>query len=379
MTDARISRAVPLDQLRQPETDVRERRSDDDVMSLAASMGDPAVGQLQDVLVHPVDPEERVDDGTAEELHDLFTDGCPLRIVDGETRRLAAKKLGWATVNATIVPEPPEETVVAQLDANTERIEMTEYETVRALYDYYQETDATMQDVAEKVGYSRSHLNNIFRLLEGPDWLRDPWRNPNHPLETGHARAVLAFLSEQTIKQYMDAGGLEDDVAHEKAVADAQLMIRQVEEYEPRVGDFRERATRKKRETLNELKDQRTREEKQADGQTQAAEQRANAHQPAEVPDEICLVCGDTADRKKAVDVCQEDYGVLSEAEANGEPLLQQSGQQSSPPQSPEGGTDALTEAAQALSKAAGVPLEDAKGVVEKVQQQVAQQRQGTD
>lgn len=379
MTDARISRAVPLDQLRQPETDVRERRSDDDVMSLAASMGDPAVGQLQDVLVHPAVDDDDTSHWGEEQLHSYFQQGKPLRIVDGETRRLAAEKLGWATLNATIVPEPPDETVVAQLDANTERIEMTEYETVRALYDYYQETDATMQVVAEKVGYSRSHLNNIFRLLEGPEWLTEPWRNPNHPLETGHARAVLAFLSEQTIQQYMDAGGLDDEQAHEKAVADAKLMIRQVEEYEPRVGDFRERATRKKRETLNELKDQRSREEKQADGQTQAAEQRANAHQPAEIPDEVCLVCGDTADRKKAVDVCQEDYGVLSEAEANGEPLLQQSGQQSSPPQRPEGGTDGLTEAAQALSEAAGVPLEDAKGVVEKVQQQVAQQQRGTD
>jgi hypothetical protein len=111
MTDARISRAVPLDQLRQPETDVRERRPEDSVKSLAASMGDPNVGQLQDILVHPAGGELEDPPASEEALDDLFKAGHPMRVVDGETRSLAARHLGWATVDATIVPEPPEDTV----------------------------------------------------------------------------------------------------------------------------------------------------------------------------------------------------------------------------------------------------------------------------
>jgi len=68
----RISRAVPIEQLRQPNTDVRETRDEEDVMSLAASMGDPNVGQLQDILVHPVKPDELEGDMTDDRLDELF-------------------------------------------------------------------------------------------------------------------------------------------------------------------------------------------------------------------------------------------------------------------------------------------------------------------
>lgn len=291
-------------------------------MSLAASMGDPNVGQLQDVLVHPVDPEDVVDEGTDEELHDLFADGHPLRIIDGETRRMAADKLGWATLDATIVPEPPEDTVVAQLDANTERINMTEFETVRALYDHYQETEATLADIGDKTGYSQGYLSQVFSLMDAPDWLVEPWRHPEHPLETSHALAVNSLLSSDSLEQYTQAGGLSQEQAREEAVDDAKLMIDVQAKHDLQVGEFRNRVKRCRKETLDKLKDRRSLEEKRADGQSAAADTEVRDHTPAEVPQEPCMVCGDDADRKIALDVCREDYGMLSELKANGTHLV---------------------------------------------------------
>jgi len=62
MTQVRISRQVPLEQLREPKTDVREQRDADGITSLAASMGDPDVGQLQDILVHPEQPDDALEE-----------------------------------------------------------------------------------------------------------------------------------------------------------------------------------------------------------------------------------------------------------------------------------------------------------------------------
>jgi len=370
---ARISRAIPLDQLRQPETDVRERRAEDDIMSLAASMGDPNVGQLQDILVHPVEPDELEGDMTDDRLDELFRDDHPLRIVDGETRRLAAEKLGWATLDATIVPEPPESTVVAQLDANTERIEMGEAETVRALFTHYQETELTLEDMADKVGYSRSYLSNVFGLCKAPEWLQEPWRNPDHPLGTSHALALKSLLTENSLEGYQRGGGLDEEEAYQRAESDARLMIDVQAEHELPVGEFRKRTKRCRKETIDQLEDQRDLEEKRADGQADAAETEVRTGPGPEPPELDCMVCGNEADRKIALDVCREDYGMLSEMKANGEVLMAQAEGSNAQPAVNAGANGGASDAAEALAAATGIDPRQAEQVVEQVQQEASQ------
>lgn len=374
MTDARISRAVPLDQLRGPETDVREHRPEEDVMSLAASMGDPSVGQLQDVLVYPQDYDDVVEDGTEEELHDLFTDGHPMVVYDGETRRQAARKLGWETLSCTIVPEQPESGVIGQLDANTERVEMSEFETVRALFEFYQETDATLADVGEKTGYSESYLSQVFGLMDSPDWLREAWRHPDHPLETSHALAVFSFLSENTVEQYAAAGGLDDEEAHQRALEDARLMVDVQADHDLSVTEFRERCKRCRKDTLDQLSDQRTLDEKRADGQTQAAEDRESTLPPEEISEDSCIVCGNPADRKIAVDVCRKDYGMLSDMKANDDVLMAQASSEPAGPASPPEPAGDVPEDLQQAAEAAGIDPKQAAAFVEVLKGQAGQQ-----
>jgi len=373
MTDARISRAIPLDQLRQPETDVRERRPEDAVKSLAASMGDPAVGQLQDILVHPVGAELEEDPATDEDLDALFTAGHPMRVVDGETRRLAAQHLGWATIDATIVPEPPEDTVVAQLDANTERIEMGQAETVRALYEHYQGTDLTLEDMGDKTGFSASYLSQVFGLMESPDWLREAWRHPDHPLETGHALAVMSMLSSNSIEKYAHAGDMTEEEARDHCVDDAKLMIDVQGQHDLQVGDFRERVTRCQRETINEIQDGRSHQERQADGETQRAEGQVDAYQQGDHNHMTCMVCGQDADRKIALDVCQDDYGMLSSMKANSEVLMTQAKSQSSPSSGGQPPASEDTDPAEALAAATGITPDQAQEVIEEVRSQAQQ------
>lgn len=327
MTDARISRAVPLDQLREPETDVRERRPQDAVKSLAASMGDPDVGQLQDVLVHPVDPDDLEDDLDDDDLDELFRDEHPMRIVDGETRRMAAKHLGWATLDATIVPEPPEETVVAQLDANTERVEMSEFETVRALYEHYERTEATLDDIGDKVGFSSGYLSEVFSLFEGPECVVEAWQHPEHPLETGHARACMRMLSDSSVERYAAEGDLDDGQADERALEDVRLMVDVQAQHDLQVSDFRQRCKRCQKESYDQLSSDSTTTDPRGEGQARAAEREATGPEPEAPPE--CTCCGSARPnrRKYALEVCHECYGMLSSAEANDEVLMQNGGQ----------------------------------------------------
>ena len=373
MTDVAISREVPMDRLVFPAEDVRAGRDDDGVRSLAASMGDPEVGQQQPITVYPAGPDDRPDDTDEDDLVACYEDGADLVIHDGVTRYLAAEQLGWATLWAVIVPEPPENEVVARLEANTERLDMSDYEVFSALKDHYEASDATLEDVGAKIGVGPSYVSKVFSLFESPDWLRDAWQADQHPLDTSHALAVRSLLGEETVDAYASAGGLDPDEAYRRAVDDAQLMIDVQDNHQLPVSDFRTRVKRCRKETLDQLKDQRTLDEKRADGQSAKAETE-HSHSLATDPDpEPCLICGQDADRKIAVDVCRSDYGMLSDMKANDDVLMAQADSQpATGPDTPAAdGTDSA--AAQALADAAGISPEQAQQVVAQVQREAQQ------
>jgi len=369
----RLSRAVPLEQLRPPETDVRQGRPQDQVQSLAASMGDPDVGQLQDVLVHPVDHDELEDIDDDDDLDALFRDGHPLRIVDGETRRQAAEMLNWHTLQATIVPEPPENTTIAQLDANTERIEMGEFETVRALAMHREETGASLSDMADKTGYSESYLSDVFSTMDSHEDIVEAWRHPEIPIGTSEARALKSMLTQNSIERYQQAGGLGEEAAYQRALEDVRLMIDVQQKHNLQTGEFRKRCNRCVKESLDQLADDRDAADKQAEGQAKRAEQAAT---PQSGPDpDPCMVCGSERprDRRFAVPVCEQDYGMLSDMRAAGDVLLasgdiasEDSGDAPEPQADPQS-------AAEALAAVAGIPPEQAAQVVQQVQEQAQQ------
>lgn len=377
-TDAALSRQVQLDQLVLPPDDVREGRSSEGVQSIASSMGDPDVGQQQPIAVYPNDYAEVVDDGTEDELDDLFGDGHPLVIHDGVTRYRAAEMLGWDTLWAVIVPAPPENEVVARLEANTERLDMSDPEIYKALYDHYQSTEATLDDVGEKVGASGSYMSRVFSLLDAPEWLREPWEHPQHPLGTSHAMACLSFLSGDTAEAYADAGGLTEQEAHERAVEDARLMVDVQQQHDLQVGDFRDRCQRKKKETIDQLQDQRSPEQKQADGQRKAADSQHT--DPDEARPDPCSICGGERPnrRRYALNVCESDYGMLSELEANGNTLV------ANAETAPADGQPALEDVpprqkvAQGLHEAYGLPKEEAAGFFDEVGDQIQQAQEAT-
>lgn len=317
-----ISRQIDLDQLVLPPEDVRQGRPEDEILSIASSMGDPEIGQQQPISVYPHDYPEVVEDGNEAELVDLFEDGHNLVIHDGVSRYRAAQKLGWTTIWGVISPEPPENDVVARLEANTERIDMSDFEVYSALFDLYEGGSMTLEDVGEKIGVSESYVSRVFSLFDGPEWLVEAWKHDGHPLNTSHAIAVSQMLNSNNLERYQEAGDLTAAEARERAQQDARLMIDVQGQHDLGVGEFRERCKRCRKETLDQLSDGRDAVEKQTDGMNQAADRKETPP-----PDEVlepCMVCGSDRpmNRRKSIPVCAEDYGMLADMESRGDVLL---------------------------------------------------------
>lgn len=365
MSDTAISGEIPLDKLVRPADDVRQGRDRDEVRSIAASMGDPEIGQQQPITVFPADYQDVVDEGTRDELSELFQDGHDFVVHDGLSRLEAADMLGWSTLWSVIVPEPPENEVVARLEANTERLDMSDFEVYSALHDHYQTSEATLSDVGAKIGVSESYMSQVFGLFDAPDFIREAWEADHHPLSTSHALSCRAMLSESSIQEYADVGDLDEDEARQLARDDARLMVDVQESHDLDVSDFRDRCRRCHAETLDQLRDRRSHEEKQADGETRAAERATDHFSQGDHATATCRVCGNPADRKIALDVCQQDYGMISELKANEETLLADDSPEPTPPTDPHDPAQDAENAASFLADVAGVSHQEAADLLD--------------
>lgn len=318
----KIATRVPLDQLRPPESDVREHRPEKQVAGIAQSMGDPSVGQLQPVLAYPAGWDD-LDLEDQDDLRQVVRDGHDIVVLDGETRRQAAADfLGWHDIWCWIWDEPPENPTVAQLDANTERIDMTSFETVRAIVDHKDDSGRTWQEIAEDVGYDPSTLSKYASVLRGPEWIVEPLRDPDHPLEVGHAREIYAVTGQKITDAFCEVGALEEDKARRKQAKLGRHLVGWAAEYGWTVTETRQAVERKVNEVLDELEHGGGARERQRQAEKDAAASLHGAPVNQDQDDDECIVCGRRATTKIAIDVCDEDRGLLTDHQAKGEPLM---------------------------------------------------------
>lgn len=291
---------IELHRLQPPETDVRSNRDPDDLRALAQSL--ERSGQLQAAKVYPANWDE-FDEETRQQsgaLVDMIDQAAEFVVVDGWSRREAARIANWDRLRCEIFPEPPEDQVIASLDANTERLEMDDYETIRALHDWKEETGATQQDVADKIGKSRSRVANLFRALDAYEPVVTAWQDPDTHIEVGHVLAI-----EQ----------LPEDDLKEKVLQDAL-------QYDRSVSMTRETAKNTLKGWKRDQKTERSKEAAEKEGTARQAAQEKAAREAAAAQDPPCILCGDQGGHTIALPVCQEDYGLLTRKKETGEPLL---------------------------------------------------------
>lgn len=194
-TDGPVLRELSISDIDANRFQPREHFDEEALTSLTASVRE--LGVLQPVLVRPAD------DGRFE-------------LIAGERRWRAAKRAGLATVPAIVRTTEDTHALEQALVENLHRQDLNPLEEAAAYQQLLEDFDLTHDDVARRVGKSRSAVTNALRLLQLPPAIHRLLIDGE--LSAGHARALLGT----------------PDRAYQEALArratTEQLSVRQVEE-----------------------------------------------------------------------------------------------------------------------------------------------------
>ncbi|HXQ91832.1 MAG TPA: ParB/RepB/Spo0J family partition protein [Nitrososphaerales archaeon] len=87
-------------------------------------------------------------------------------LVYGHRRVKAAKLLGWGSIKAEVDSADNESMLVQSLAENIDRKDLTDYERAKSFFRLAKEFNWSQDQIAERVGYSRSHVSNFIRMAE---------------------------------------------------------------------------------------------------------------------------------------------------------------------------------------------------------------------
>ena len=117
--------------------------------------------------------------------------GGTYQIVAGERRWRASRKAGLNTVPVIIKSLDDKQTMELALIENLQRMDLNPVEESKGYARLLKEFELTQEEVAERVGKSRSAITNALRLLNLPDDMLNALAEGR--ISAGHARTLLAF------------------------------------------------------------------------------------------------------------------------------------------------------------------------------------------
>lgn len=158
---------------------------------------------VQDISANPKQPRSVFDDGALAELVASIREVGVLQpvvvrettpgryeLVMGERRWRACREAGLSTVPAIIKETRDDALLRNALLENLHRTDLNPLEEAAAYEQLLHEFGATHEQLAQRVGRSRSHVTNTIRLLQLPPSVQR--RVAAGVLSAGHARALLS-------------------------------------------------------------------------------------------------------------------------------------------------------------------------------------------
>jgi ParB family chromosome partitioning protein len=124
--------------------------------------------------------------------------GDNYQIVSGERRYRASKLAGMKSIPAVVRRLSEEKTMLAALIENIQRQDLNPVEEARTLRDIILNYGLTHDQLAEKVGKSRSALTNRLRLLQLPTEVQ--LMVADGRISAGHAKMLAGLKDNDTIR-----------------------------------------------------------------------------------------------------------------------------------------------------------------------------------
>lgn len=182
-----VSREIPIDDIIANKRQPRRHFDQDSLDELAESI--KIHGVLSPILVRPLSIGK-------------------FEIIAGERRWRASQIAKLKTVPVTIRSVAGQESLEIAIIENVQREDISAYEAALAYKQLVDEFGLNQEDVAMRVGKTRTSISNTLRLLRLPSPILDGLQEES--ISEGHARALLAFTTEDRMllvfKQIVDNG-----------------------------------------------------------------------------------------------------------------------------------------------------------------------------
>jgi len=174
---------------------------------------------IGDVVPNPQQPRTVMDESRLRELtdsiltygiiqpllvmEDVGHDGQPVyTLIAGERRLRAAKQAGLERVPVTIRQSTSQELLEIAIVENVQRHDLNPLEEAVAFQRLMEEFGLTQQEVADRVGKSRTAVANTIRLADLPIEVRAAISNGD--ISEGHGRALLGLPDEARQAQALE-------------------------------------------------------------------------------------------------------------------------------------------------------------------------------
>ena len=123
-------------------------------------------------------------------------------LIAGERRLLAARQAGLASIPAIIRQASQQELVEVALVENVQRADLSPLEAAEAFRQLSEEFQLSHEEIAARVGKSRTAVTNTLRLLKLPASVQNALAGRR--ISEGHARALLSLPSPQAQAAVLD-------------------------------------------------------------------------------------------------------------------------------------------------------------------------------
>lgn len=183
--------------------------------------------ELQHIRVNPYQPRKVFDDEALEELSASITEHGVLQpivvrkkvngyeIVVGERRFRASKLAGKTHIPAIVRNLTDQQMMELAILENLQREDLTPIEEAEAYESLIQKLHFTQEELAMRLGKSRSHIANYIRLLSLPSDVRE--QITSGKLSMGHGRALLSLkvqrqmslMAQRVMKESLSVRQLE--------------------------------------------------------------------------------------------------------------------------------------------------------------------------
>ncbi|NBV07079.1 MAG: ParB/RepB/Spo0J family partition protein [Proteobacteria bacterium] len=140
-------------------------------------------------------------------------------IIAGERRFRAAKIAGLSAIPAIIKKINNHEALELAIIENVQRTDLSLIEEAEGYKQLIQEFSYTQDQIAKRVGKSRSHITNLLRLLTLPQVVRNFL--DQKLISMGHARAIINSnspekIAQKIVKDSLSVRDVEDLVRNER-------------------------------------------------------------------------------------------------------------------------------------------------------------------